>query len=129
MSTSYYGGTSHFQTRFPFYANIGGSPTNNTHMPVIKKVIKSCCSLCEEPAELKYRYDICEPCHQDIVNGRATDSEAAPTSDDESSEEDEEPDQKEGESSVTLEDATGVLDAVKDMEDGLTKKVTFLKRS
>jgi len=52
-------------------------------MPPIKKICKVACSLCDELKPLPYRYDVCEPCHQDIVNGKATDSEAAPTSDDE----------------------------------------------
>jgi len=36
-------------------------------MPRIKPITKSCCPLCEELQELKYRYDICEECHQDLI--------------------------------------------------------------
>lgn len=56
-------------------------------MPPIKKVTKSCCPLCEELAELKFRYDICEECHQDL-NSKDTDASEGDdldhTSDDES---------------------------------------------
>lgn len=34
-------------------------------MPITKKINKTPCSLCHQVVEeLKYHYDICEPCHQ-----------------------------------------------------------------
>lgn len=79
MSNTYYGPSSHFQPRYPVYADLSEpSTTGNTHMPPIKKITKSCCPLCEELQELKFRYDICETCHEDIINGK--DSEYDPDS-------------------------------------------------
>lgn len=51
-------------------------------MPTLKKVTKSCCPLCEDLAELKYRYDICEECHQDLVNAKPTESDFETQSED-----------------------------------------------
>lgn len=52
--------------------------TLSHYMPRIKAVTKSCCPLCEELQELKYRYDICEECHQDLI--KDVDSEIDPDS-------------------------------------------------
>lgn len=43
-------------------------------MPVKPKTYKGPCSLCHKVVEeLKYHYDICEPCHQDFINDSADD--------------------------------------------------------
>jgi len=72
-----------------FYGSQPRFTTNHSFMPPIKKVTKSCCPLCEELQELKYRYDICEPCHQDLVNEKLTESEPDDLSNDDESEDDE----------------------------------------
>jgi len=96
-------------------------------MPPIKKVLKNCCPLCDEVAPLTHRYDVCTPCHQDLVSEKLTESEPDPDSSDDESDsvEDSLSDQEHSET----EEKHSVVDSKENLKDDSTGKVYLRKPS